>query len=111
MKYIHNSDEVDAFRYYMDPRPNWFCDKVSSNEIVTTETRCIIKSPSGKIKTGQVGDYIVRDACGEIYPHDPVDFNLHYHKIGGEPSVRGVILRCAWRREGAGLKFKTDCGS
>lgn len=58
-------EEVDAFKYGVDVRPEWFQDKVSSNDIVTADTHCFIKTLTSQI-TAEHGDYIILRASGEI---------------------------------------------
>ena len=47
MKYRKRPIVVEAFRYYIDPRPDWFQDKVTLNEIITYETHCEINTLEG----------------------------------------------------------------
>lgn len=69
--------EIEAFRYWMDGRPDWFCDKVTTNEIVTYTTHCEIKTLEGTMR-GEVGDYIIKGVKGEIYPCKPDIFEMTY---------------------------------
>jgi len=71
---------IEAFIYWNDPRPDWFCDKVTLNEIVTYPTHCDINTLEG-IMRGEVGDYIIKGVKGEIYPCKPDIFELTYDKI------------------------------
>ena len=68
---------IEAFRYYIDPRPDWFQDKVTLNEIITDETHCEIKTLEGWM-IGERGDYIIQGVKGEIYPCKPDIFELTY---------------------------------
>ena len=68
---------VEAFRYWLDPRPEWFCDKVTAHEIVTYATHCDIRTLEGVMR-GEVGDYIIQDVKGEIYPCKPDIFEATY---------------------------------
>jgi hypothetical protein len=68
---------IEAFRYYVDPRPDWFCDKVSTNDILTYETHCSIMTLEGMMR-GEVGDYIIQGVKGEIYPCKPDIFAATY---------------------------------
>lgn len=73
MKYRKLPVEIEAFRYGIDNRPDWFCDKVSSNDIITfwndnckDLTFCRIKTLEG-IMEANYGDYIIQGIAGEIY--------------------------------------------
>lgn len=83
MKYRTKPVVIEAFRYYIDNRPDWFCDKVSSNEIITFETHCKINTLDG-IMRAEVGDYIIQGIKGEIYPCKPDIFEATYEKVGRE---------------------------
>lgn len=68
---------IEAFRYLFDDRPDWFCDKVTTNEIVTHGTHCDIHTLEGVMR-GDVGDYIIKGVKGEIYPCKPDIFAATY---------------------------------
>lgn len=78
---------IEAFRFYVDPMPDWFLDKVSSNEVVLVncnyalytvdDARCEIKTLEG-VMTGNGGDYIIKGVQGEIYPCKPDIFAATY---------------------------------
>jgi hypothetical protein len=72
--------EIEAFRYWTDNRPDWFCDKVSTNEIVTFPTHCVISTLEGMMR-GEVNDYIIRGVNGEIYPCKPDIFAKTYDYV------------------------------
>lgn len=74
---------VEAFRYWIDPRPDWFCDKVTTNEIITRATHCDIHTLEGVMR-GEVGDYIIRGVKGEIYPRKPDIFETTYEPVEGQ---------------------------
>ncbi|WP_339188375.1 hypothetical protein MKX33_00635 [Paenibacillus sp. FSL R5-0490] len=83
--------EVEAFRMGIDPRPDWFNDKVTTNEIIGyrvedevdngpfefTRTYCEIKTLEG-IMRGDYGDYIILGVAGEVYPCKPDIFEQTY---------------------------------
>lgn len=97
MKYRKKPIVIDAFRMGMDPRPDWFQDKVSANEIITysddpdkgpfefRRTYCDIKTLEGTMR-GDFGDYIIRGVQGEVYPCKPDIFEKTYEPVedGGE---------------------------
>ena len=87
---------IEAFRMGIEPRPDWFQDKVTSNEITThvvegykfnsgrpfdhTPTYCKIKTLEGVMK-GDYGDYIILGIQGEIYPCKPDIFEQTYDRV------------------------------
>jgi hypothetical protein len=80
MKYKKKPVVIEAFRYWIDNRPDWFCDKVSSNEIITYPTHCEINTLEGVMR-GEVGDYIIQGVQGEVYPCKPDIFEQTYEKV------------------------------
>ena len=79
MKYRKNPVIIEAFKLG-NPIPDWFMDKVSSNNIILhripfDEARamnygqiwCEIKTLKG-VMTAYEGDYIIKGIDGEIYP-------------------------------------------
>ena len=86
MEYRKKPVVIEAFRYGMDSRPDWFDTKVTSNEIITyvgTDIRdssqyyCEIKTLEGVMR-GNCGDYIIKGIQGEIYPCKPDIFEMTY---------------------------------
>jgi hypothetical protein len=71
---------IEAFRYWIDPRPDWFCDRVSTNEIITFETHCDIRTLEGVMR-GNVGDWIIKGVHGEIYPCKRDIFEATYEPV------------------------------
>ena len=85
---------IEAFRMGIDPRPDWFADKVNLNEIKTfrvdgreqtdpfetSETYCIISTLEGMME-GRYGDYIIQGVSGEIYPCKPEIFEKTYEAV------------------------------
>lgn len=70
---------IEAFKYWIDARPDWFCDEVTKNNITTYETHCEIKTLEGVMR-GETGDYIIRGVKGEIYPCKPDIFIATYEE-------------------------------
>lgn len=68
---------IEAFRYNVDPRPDWFVDKVSDLTILTTESHCKIQTLEG-VMDGMKGDWIIKGIKGEIYPCKPDIFEATY---------------------------------
>jgi len=77
MKFRKKPIVIEAFRYNVDPRPDWFQDKVSDLTILTTESFCRIQTLEG-LMTGDKGDYIIQGIQGEIYPCKPSIFEASY---------------------------------
>ena len=80
---------IEAFQYGVDARPDWFCDKVTTNEIIThsgTDLRqpedyyCEIKTLEGVMR-GDCYDYIIQGVKGEIYPCKPDIFLATYEAV------------------------------
>ena len=55
MKFRKKPVVIEAFRYNVDPRPDWFQDRVTANTIVTFEDECHINTLEGQMY-GNVGD-------------------------------------------------------
>ena len=81
--------EIEAFKYGRDNRPDWFCDKVSSNEIITywqkdrkehQDTYCLINTLEGQMR-GEKGDFIIKGIKGEVYPCKPDIFKATYEAV------------------------------
>ena len=86
MEYRKKPVVIEAFKYGIDNRPDWFNDKVTSNEITTyvgtdirdsSEYYCEIKTLEG-IMRGNCGDYIIKGVKGEVYPCKPDIFEITY---------------------------------
>ena len=80
---------IEAFQYGIDNRPNWFDDKVTSNDIIThvgTDRKeiqdyyCEINTLEG-VMTGKLGDFIIQGVNGEIYPCKPDIFEKTYELV------------------------------
>lgn len=81
MKYRKKPVIIEAFKLGVDYIPDWFMDKVSSNDIILyhipfDEARannygqiwCKIKTLEGVMTAYEGQDYIIKDIDGEIYP-------------------------------------------
>jgi hypothetical protein len=79
---------IEAFKYGIDNRPDWFNDKVTTNEIMTfvgynnktEDFFCAIKTSEGVMR-GDYGDYIIQGVKGEIYPCKADIFEMTYEII------------------------------
>lgn len=101
-EFIKKPIVIEAFRMGIDPRPDWFQDKVTANEITTfvveknkndgtgnpfefNKTGCVITTLEGDM-IGGYGDYIIKGVKGEVYPCKPDIFELTYSKTAS-PSL------------------------
>lgn len=76
-QYIKKAVEVEAFKLGIDYMPDWFIDKINTNEIILygksngfehyDDTNCDIKTLEGTMHANY-GDYIIKGIAGEIYP-------------------------------------------
>lgn len=89
MKYRKKPVEIEAFKYGIDTPPNWFLDKISSNDItpycdgdysISEDYYCEIKTLEG-IMRGNCYDYIIQGVKGEVYACKPDIFELTYEKV------------------------------
>ncbi len=80
-KYRKKPIEIEAFKFRVDPVPDWFMDKVSTDEVITFEFHCNIKTLEGLMRASH-GDYIIKGVKGEFYPCKPDIFELTYEKVG-----------------------------
>lgn len=79
MRYRKKPPIVDAFQYGVDRRPSWMLPYENSSPGIQNVC-CIIPSANGDMKA-KVGDYIVRDEQGDVYPIPSDVFLLQYEKI------------------------------
>jgi sulfatase maturation enzyme AslB (radical SAM superfamily) len=92
MKYRKKPVEIEAFMFYFDPMPDWFMNKVSTNEIkifnceyfrhTSDEAYCHINTLEG-VMEARGGDYIIKGVKGEIYPCKADIFEMTYEKVNG----------------------------
>lgn len=90
MKYRKLPVIIEAFRLGIDNIPDWFMDKVSTNEIILygkstafehyNDTTCTIKTLEGNM-LGEYGDYIIKGIKDEIYPCKPEIFEKTYERM------------------------------
>ncbi len=90
MKYRKKPVVIEAFQFYVDPMPDWFMDKVTTNEVVLyncvygrysiDEAYCHIETLEGTME-GRGGDYIIKGVNGEIYPCKPDIFKKTYEAV------------------------------
>lgn len=81
---------VEAFKLGIDYIPDWFMDKVTTNEIIlhssstgfhhTPDTNADINTLEG-VMHANYGDYIIKGVNGEIYPCKPDIFEKTYEPV------------------------------
>lgn len=81
---------IEAFKFYVDAMPDWFTDKVVTNDIILRccdysrydidEAHCEIKTLEG-VMVGSGGDYIIQGVNGEVYPCKPDIFEKTYEQV------------------------------
>jgi hypothetical protein len=70
-----------------DDIPDWFMDKVTTNDVVLHLERGIPTSGHAEIKTlegvmrADVGDFVIQGVKGEIYPCKPDIFQATYEEV------------------------------
>lgn len=89
-KYRKKPVVIEAFQFYVDDMPDWFMDKVSTNEMILRkcdhkrykidEAYCEIETLEGTM-IGKGGDYIIKGVQGEVYPCKPDIFKETYEKV------------------------------
>lgn len=87
-KFMKKPVVIEAFCLGVDNIPDWFMDRVSTNEIILRGERkdlrhAEISTPVG-IKQANKGDYVIRGIKGEIYPCKPDIFLAAYTLVEEE---------------------------
>ena len=82
MQYRKKPVVVDVFRLQLyDAMPEWFADKVTSNDIIIhPDGTCDIYTLEG-VMHGDYGDYIIKGVNGEVYPCKPDIFAKTYEPV------------------------------
>ena len=93
MKFRKKPVIVEAFKFYVDNIPDWFMDKVTTNDIILRncgyhkysieEAYCEINTLEG-VMVGRGGDYIIKGVNGEIYPCKADIFEKTYEEAPTE---------------------------
>lgn len=87
MKYRKKPVEVEAFKLGVDYIPDWFMDKVTTNDIFLRPGIPGIGDMSADITTleglmrANYGDFIIKGVAGEIYPCKPDIFMQTYELV------------------------------
>jgi hypothetical protein len=85
MKYRKRPVVIEAFQLGIHYVPDWFMDKVSSNDIILyniseNDGYAEIKTLEGIMKANH-GDYVILGVQGEVYPCKPDIFNSTYEWV------------------------------
>lgn len=96
MQYRKKPVVIEAFRVGIENIPDWFMDKVTSNDIILRRipfdearatnyglTYCEIKTLEGVMR-GDYGDFIIKGVNGEIYPCKPDIFDKTYEPVNSK---------------------------
>ena len=89
-KYRKKPIEIEAFKFYLEPMPDWFMDKVSSNDVILhncdykrftiEQAYCEIKTSEG-VMICNGGDYVIKEPFDKervLYPCKPEIFKKTY---------------------------------
>ena len=112
-KYRKKPVVIEAFRLGVDYIPDWFMDKVTTNDIILygtssgfehhDDTNADIKTLEG-VMHANFGDYIIKGVKGEIYPCKPDIFKDTYESADTTADVVEVI-RCKDYKEYNGHRY------
>lgn len=90
MKFRKKPVVIEAFKLGVDNIPDWFMDKVSTNDIILRGERHDLRSAEIKTLEGIMradkGDFVIQGIEGEIYPCKSSIFEATY-----EPVVAGLV--------------------
>ena len=86
MKYRKKPVVIEAFEFAKDNIPDWFMDKVTSNEIILHgDYRHLmwadIRTLEGVMRADR-GDFVIQGVNLEVYPCKPDIFEKTYEKAG-----------------------------
>ena len=76
---------IEAFRYLIDPQPDWFCDRVSRCDITTYKTYCNIQTLEGT-RWANRGDWIIKGIKNEVHRCRPDIFTATYEAVSEQPT-------------------------
>lgn len=88
-KYKKRPVIIEAFRYNIDNRPDWFMDKVTDLSIITHEFFCQIMTLEGEMR-GEKGDWIIQGIAGEVYACKDSIFRATYEPVE-EPEALNTV--------------------
>lgn len=81
MKYRKKPVVIEAFQFdgplKASQFPQWFWDACESKVVEAFKDYCLIKTLEGTI-TAKIGDWIIQEIAGELYPCKPEIFSKIY---------------------------------
>ncbi len=79
MRYVKKPPIVEAYQYGFDRKPAWM---IASEAIFCTQDGAwlLIPTPNGDMKA-MLGDFIVKDSLGNIFPMPQDVFKATYEKV------------------------------
>lgn len=100
MKYRKKPVEIEAFRLGIDYMPDWFMDRVTTNDIIlrSDEARGIAAAEINTLEgvmRADYGDFIIKGVKGEIYPCKPDIFAATYEPVPVRRSKNELAARMA----------------
>mgnify|MGYP000853073790 CR=1 FL=1 len=96
MKYIKKSQVVEAFKWTGDKEqtedPVWIIEAIKNKVVFfinqgTEDVEMIISLPHSGLMTAYRGDYILKDAQGNITRKNPEEFQELYMKVGEDSEI------------------------
>lgn len=92
MKYKKRPFTIEAFQFESNAIiPAWFTERVNKNMIIEQNDGTYdVNTPEGAMKI-HIGDYIILDPYGNVYPCNPKIFEIKYEKVVGRSERSGRI--------------------
>ena len=81
MKYRKKPVVIEAFMLGIDYIPDWFMDKVTTNEIILRGHDGADITTLEGVMHANIGDFIIKGVKGEIYPCKPNIFLETYERV------------------------------
>lgn len=78
-KFRKKQVEIDAFRFDVDPPPQWFLEAKANGNVKLQVDAVVISTLEGEMKAGR-GDWVIRGVKGELYPCKPDIFEQTYEE-------------------------------
>ena len=100
MRYRKRPVEIEAFRLGIDYIPDWFMDRVTTNDIILRPDvhkgigAAEINTLEG-VMHADYGDFIIQGVKGEIYPCKPDIFAATYEPVPKRASKKELAARMA----------------
>lgn len=82
MKYRKKPVEIEAFQLGIYPLPDWFTEKMVTNEIILHKDHTADIETLEGVMHANYGDFVIKGVAGEIYPCKPDIFMETYEAVG-----------------------------